>query len=205
MIICFILTLLLIFLSLITSKLEIQILKFYFDTKSQNYLSNNLQINIIIKIFFQIPIFKIKLNISKIKKIAKKQIIKNIIDKEKQKIREKTNLRNLQDLKEFKSTKNLNNLKTIKNLKIKIDKVDLKIILGTDNATITSVIIPMISTLIVFLLNNHTQKYNKNKKFKVEPVYNNQNLLKINFSGIFQIKLIHIINTICILKRSKFV
>ena len=37
--------------------------------------------------------------------------------------------------------------------------------------------------------------------YNVEPIYNSQNLINIAISGIFQIKMIHIINTIYVLNK----
>ena len=79
--------------------------------------------------------------------------------------------------------------------------MNLNIALGTEDAAITAFIIPIISTFIAMFLSKRVQRYNNNQKFSIQPVYINQNLINIEFSGIFQIKMIHIINTICIVKR----
>ena len=39
--------------------------------------------------------------------------------------------------------------------------------------------------------------------FNVTPIYNNPNLINIEFSGIFEIKMIHIINIIYILNKKE--
>lgn len=61
----------------------------------------------------------------------------------------------------------------------------------------------MISTVIAIFLSKKVKKYNDKQIFSIKPIYANQNLIKIEFSGIFQIKMIHIINTICILNRKR--
>ena len=43
----------------------------------------------------------------------------------------------------------------------------------------------------------------KKQSFQIKPIYNNQNILNIALSGIFQIKMIHIINIIYILNKKE--
>ena len=47
------------------------------------------------------------------------------------------------------------------------------------------------------------KKYNNRQKFSIQPIYVNQNLINVDFSGIFQIKMIHIINTICMINKKR--
>ena len=68
---------------------------------------------------------------------------------------------------------------------------------------ITALIIPIISTFIAMFLSQKVKKYNDNQKFLIQPVYINQNLINIEFSGIFQIKMMHIINTIFIVNKKR--
>ena len=97
----------------------------------------------------------------------------------------------------------VNEKKEIKNIKIEIDEMNLNISLGTEDAAITAFIIPIISTFIAIFLSRKVKKYNDNQKFSIQPLYINQNLINIEFSGIFQIKMIHIINTICTLNKKR--
>ena len=63
--------------------------------------------------------------------------------------------------------------------------------------------IPVISTFIAIFLSKQIKKYNDKQVFLVEPVYLDKNLLNIEISSIFQIKMIHIINTICIVNKKR--
>ena len=56
--------------------------------------------------------------------------------------------------------------------------------------------------MISDLLKNKIKSY-KTQKFNVKPVFINKNLLNIDFSGIFEIKMIHIINIIYILNKKE--
>ena len=94
-----------------------------------------------------------------------------------------------------------NNL--IKSLKIELNEMDLKILIGTENAGMTAFIIPIVSTFLAMFLSKKISRYNNKQIFSVTPVYINENLINIEFSGIFQIQMIHIINTICIFNKKK--
>mgnify|MGYP000162843410 CR=1 FL=1 len=49
--------------------------------------------------------------------------------------------------------------------------------------------------------NRKIKKINNMQKFEIQPVYINKNLINILVSGIFEIRMIHIINTICTMKK----
>ena len=104
------------------------------------------------------------------------------------------------DLEAIQNQKKINKnlLKNIKRVKMEIQKIDLKIELGTENASLTSIIVPAISTIIAIYLRKKIEDF-ANQKFIINPIYTNQNLIKIDISGIFEIKLIHIINMIYVL------
>ena len=91
----------------------------------------------------------------------------------------------------------------IKNITdIKINKLNLKIKIGTENAFFTSMIIPIISSIISIILMKKITNVEK-QKYIVEPIYLNQNILEILISGIFEMKMIHIINIIYILIKKE--
>ena len=79
----------------------------------------------------------------------------------------------------------------------------VEISIGTENAALTAFTIPVISTFIAISLSKQIKKYNDKQVFLVEPVYLDKNLLNIEISSIFQIKMIHIINTICIVNKKR--
>ena len=135
-----------------------------------------------------IPILKIKLNS---KKIINNQKLQEKIKQQKTKIIEN------------KANVDKELIKSLKNIKTEIKEINLKISIGTENAALTAFTIPVISTFIAIFLSKQIKKYNAKQVFLVEPVYLDKNLLNIEISSIFQIKMIHIINTICIVNKKR--
>lgn len=180
---------------LLFSKIKINVNKF-------NYLSINpknrkTDYNIIIQLIIlkKFPIFEIKFNKNNIMKI----------EKIKQKIKNKFETFDFTEIKKNKEVKK-KILKIIKKLKIDIDKINLNIEIGTENAVLTSFIIPIVATLLTYILKNNIKNNvikSEENKFKIKPIYYNQNLLNILFSGIFEIEMIHIINIIYILRKKE--
>lgn len=180
---------------LLFSKIKININKF-------NYLSINpknkkTDYNIIIQLIIlkKFPIFEIKFNKNNIMKI----------EKIKRKIKNKFETFDFTEIEKDKEIKK-KILEIIKKLKIDIDKINLNIEIGTENAVLTSFIIPVVATLLTYILKNSIKNNvikSEENKFKIQPIYYNQNLLNILFSGIFEIKMIHIINIIYILRKKE--
>lgn len=180
---------------LLFSKIKINVNKF-------NYLSINpknrkTDYNIIIQLIIlkKFPILEIKFN--------KNNIIK--IEKIKRKIKNKFETFDFTEIKKDKEIKK-KILEIIKKLKIDIDKINLNIEIGTENAVLTSFIIPIVATLVTYILRTNIKNNfikSEENKFKIKPIYYNQNLLNILFSGIFEIEMIHIINIICILRKKE--
>lgn len=175
----------------ITIRIKFEFKNLKFTSLSKEHLNKNYEIKFTIYTFTKIPIFKIKMNNEKIKKIMNNEKIRKTIEKQETKI-----IENRKDIdKEV--------VKGLKNIRLEIEEMNLKILIGTENALITAFIIPLISTMVAIFLSKKVQKYNDKQIFLVTPVYINQNLINIEFSGIFQIKMIHIINTMCILNKKR--
>lgn len=85
---------------------------------------------------------------------------------------------------------------------IQMNNLNLKIKIGTENAFFTSMIVPIISSIISIVLMQKMNNVEK-QKYIVQPIYSNQNILEILISGIFEIKMIHIINIIYILTKKR--
>ena len=187
----FLLIFLIIILMVITLKIKINFTDFEFNTQKHNKLEKDYKIKITIYTFNKIPIIKTKITNEKIQQIIKNPKIKEAIKNQETKL-----IENRKDI-------DINVIKSIKNIKIEIEKIQLKITIGTENATTTAFIIPILSTIIATVLSRNIKKYNDKQTFEIIPVYINQNLLNIEFSGIIQIKMIHIINTICIVNKKK--
>lgn len=187
----FLLIFLILILIIFTIRIKFELKNFKFTSIYKKHLDKKYEIKITIYIFTKIPIFRIKINNQKIQKIIKNEKIRSNIQKQKDKI-----IKNRKDI-------NRESLKTLENIKIEIDEMNLKITIGTENASLTAFIIPIISTILAMFLSKKVNKYNNKQIFSITPIYINQNLINIEFSGIFQIKVIHIINTICILKKKR--
>lgn len=135
---------------------------------------------IILKIFKKIPVLKLN---------------KNKIEKN----RDTNSKKNLKIQRNFAQYKKqiLSNLTNIK-----ISELKLKIKLGTENAFFTSMLIPVVSLFIAISLRNKVENLKK-ETYLIEPIYLNKNILEILISGIFEIKMIHIINIIYILTKKE--
>ena len=175
----------------ITIKIKFEIQNLKILTNKKPHLNKKYQIKIIIYTFEIIPIFCIKLNNEKIKKILNNQKIKEKIKQQETKIIE--NKANID--KEL--------ITSLKNIQTEIKEINLKISIGTENASLTAFIIPIISTAVAVFLSKQIKKYNNKQVFLVVPIYADKNLINIEFSSIFQIKMIHIINTICIVNKKR--
>ena len=187
----FLFIILMIMIIFITIKIKFEIQNLKISTNEKPHLNKKYQIKIVIYTLGFIPILKIKLNNQKIKKIINNQKIKEKIKQQETRIIE--NKANID--KEL--------ITSLKNIKTEIKEINLKIRIGTENASLTAFTIPVISTFIAMFLSKQIKKYNDKQVFLVEPVYLDKNLLNIEISSIFQIKMIHIINTMCIVNKKR--
>ena len=168
------------------TKIRVEIYNFRFSSIKSIHTNKNYKITIKLCIFNKIPILKINVTKAKLEKININEKIKNI---NKKVIRDKNNF-----------DKNI--LNAIKNLKIEINKIHLRIKIGTENTNLTSFLVVFTSTILSYIFSKKMKKYNK-QKYKIIPIYNSQNLINILISGIFEIKMIHIINIIYILTKKE--
>lgn len=168
------------------SKIRIEIINFRFDSQLRRHINKDYKIIIKLKAFGLIPIFKINITKTKLEKMKLKEKIKNV------------------DFKVLEDNHKLDKkiLKAIKNLKLSIKNINLRLDIGTENATLTSIIVPAISTVIAIVLRKKVKKF-ENQIFMINPIYQNQNLVNLFVSGIFEIKMSHIINIIYILNKKE--
>ena len=170
----------------IFSKIRIEINNFRFQSTSKRHINKDYEVIIKLFILKVIPIFKINITKTKLEKLQLKDKIKNI------------DFKLIQDNKEFDKKA----LKAVKELNVAIKNIDLYIDLGTENASLTSIIVPALSTIIAIILHRKIKKF-ENQVFVINPIYINQNLVNIYISGIFEIKMSHIINMIYVLNKEK--
>lgn len=171
---------------LIFSKIRIEIINFRFTSMNKKHLNENYKIIIKLRIFNKFTIFKIILTEKKLKRLNLQQeakIIKTRIIENKSKI----------DKKIFK---------VMKKIKINIKKINLSINVGTENASLTALLVAIISSITGIVFRKSIID-SKKQIFKIVPVYVNKNLININVSGIFEIKMIHIINIIYVLNKKE--
>lgn len=175
---------------LVFSKIQIEILNVKYKSVDKRHLNKNYEIVLILKILDKIPIFKFKIDKKKLEKLKKKEKLQKRVNEINLKIIENKN----------KFDKNI--LEAIKKANIVIKKINLKIEIGTENAFFTSLLVPVISTIVSILIRRKIKNINK-QRFIVKPIYYNQNIANIEISGIFEIKMIHIINIIYILNKKE--
>lgn len=171
---------------LVFSRIRIEVINFKFSSQTKRHINKDYKVIIKLCILKKIPILKVNITKTKLEKMKIKEKIKNI------------DFKIIQNKNKFDK----NAIKAIKKSNININKINLNLEIGTENATLTSVIVPAISTILAILLSRKIENP-KNQLFIIQPVYINQNLINIVFSGIFEMKMIHIINIIYILNRKK--
>lgn len=168
------------------SKIRIEMINFRFNSQLRRHINKDYKIIIKLKAFALIPIFKINITKTKLERMGLKERIKNI---------DFDVLEN-----NYKLDKRM--IKAMKNLNLSIKNIQLHIDIGTENASLTSIIVPVISTIIAIVLRKK-MKHFENQVFIINPIYQNQNLINLSVSGIFEIKMSHIINIIYILNKKE--
>ena len=178
---------LLFFITLCFLSIEFKLENFRFSLKNikGRHINEDYRIEIILKLFSKIRIYK--------KIISKSKLEKNNVKFQLKKLEKK--------MKNNTSKIDIKILKVImQSLKIKLRYITLKVNIGTSDAAITAIITGAISGLIGIFLTNIIN-LNKLNYFEVTPNYNNTNLFKVELNCIFELKLIHIIYTICNLRK----
>lgn len=166
------------------AKISIEVKNLKIKANKKMYISDDYKIIFKIIILNKIPILKLNLNNEELVLERNKRI-------------------NKKGLKEESFLKNKIKKEILKHFSdIQVNKLNLKIKIGTENAFFTSMIIPIISSIISIILMKKTTNVEK-QKYVVEPIYLNQNILEILISGIFEMKMIHIISIIYILKQKE--
>ena len=175
---------LMILLIFITSKIRFEIKRFEYSLVKKEHVNPKYKIQLSWFVFGKLPVIKIDIDKTKLDKLKMKE---KIISVETEIIQGKK-----------KIDKNI--LNVIKKIKIYVKKLELKIDIGTENAALTSMIIPALSSILAIFLRKKI-KSKEEQFFIVTPIYKNQNYLNIELSGIFEIKMNHIINIIHLLLR----
>lgn len=172
---------------ILLSKIQIQIKNVHFNSsKPKEKLDANYKIIIIVYILKKIPILKINVTQSKLKKL---------------KLKEKVRQAEI-DIIQNKKKIDKEIVHELRKIKVQIKYWNLELLLGTEDAKITALIVGYLSICLGIYLNKKISKH-ENKKFSIQPVYIGQNILKLIFEGIFEIKTVNIINIIWNLKKKE--
>ena len=113
---------------------------------------------------------------------------------------EKLNVENdLKDLKkDVQLIKKINIFEIFKVLKIKLERLNLKVEIGTEDVMITVFLVTFISTAVGIICRNADQ----NKvKFNIMPLYQFGNAINFRLNCIINVKMVHIIYVIYILLK----
>ena len=145
-----------------------------------DYLNFTLKIKLLI--FSKIPTLSIKLDNIKIKKL--------LIKKKEKEIRKHKDI-----VEDKKKAKELS--KKIVPL-FNLQKTNLRIELGTEDAAFTAIASSIVSIFITMALSYvaDVKKY-KNYNYKIIPIYLNENVFFLQFSCIITSKILHIIKVMC--------
>ena len=168
------------------SKIRIEITNFRFSSQTQRHINKDYEINVKLYSLGFVPILKVNVTKNKLEKMKLKEKIKNIDF----------------SILEKKPSLDKEIWEAIKGLNMQIKNINLHMDMGTENAGLTSIIVPAISTIIAILLRKTVKKF-ENQIFIIHPVYQNQNLVNLSISGIFEVKMRHIINIIYIFMKKE--
>lgn len=167
-----------------TIKIEIKDLDYVLPKKEKCHTEANYKIIVKLYILKFIRIFKISITEEKMKKKKINDFIQKL------------------DIVKDKNVFEVKLIDSLKRLNIKLEKMQLKVYLGTEDAAITAILIGIISTILGIILRNKTDNI-ENAKFEAIPIYQDKNLLKIYLDGIFKTNMIHIIYIIYILIKKR--
>ena len=158
-----------------TIKIKIKDLKIELPKQEERIIHNDYEISLNFYILKKIKIFKLS-------------IIKNKLEREELKKHIKSKL------KKDKNNFDIKFIDVIK--KINIEKANLALYFGTENAAFTAVTLGIISTILGIILNEKSI-------FKIVPIYQDRNILNLQFDGIFVLNKIHIIDIIIYVLKMK--
>ena len=174
------------FILIVFSFLEIHVrnLNFSADKMNEKLLNEDFKVLVKLKFLNKITIFKLNLNKEKLENDNMKENFSKIENK----------------LTQNRNKVDINPLELLENLKISLKDLNLQVFIGIEDASINAIFAGLVSALISIGLGLIPQNEN-HYNWKVIPIYQNRNLLKINLDCIISLKLIHIIYTIYVLMR----
>lgn len=200
---CMLIIFLVILLVIRYSSIRISIINLEIDTDNKDIISDY-QVEVGIYLLNKIRIIKLTVNEKKIRKLQNSKLIKNISNINFGRITKKLE-KTIQDkvIQNYKSFNMLNFIKLLlKKIKPEVLKFKLNLKIGVEDIMVTTYAIPIISTLISFILrltvkDIHLKNKRKDYYYKIEPIYN-KNIINLRLNCIINVKIVHIINIIYI-------
>lgn len=179
-------TIALLFILIALSFLEIHVqnLNFSADKINEKLIDEDFKLLVKLKFLNKITIFKLHLDKAKLQNDSMKENFNKIENK----------------FIENRNKIDINPLELFENLKINLNSLNLQVLIGIEDASINAIFVGIASALISIGLGSIPRSEN-HYNWKVIPMYQNRNLLKINLDCIFSLKLIHIIYTIYVLMK----
>lgn len=193
------------------SSIRISIINLEIDTDNKDIISDY-EVEVGIYFLKKIRIMKFTVNEKEVKKLQNSKFVKRIYNinfgrgnKRLGKRFKKRLQKKLQDkvMLDYKNFNILDFIKVLlKEIKPEILKIKLNLKIGVEDIMVTTYAIPVISTLISFILKLTVKDVDlKNKRrdyyYKIEPIYN-KNIINLRLNCIINVKIVHIINIIYI-------
>lgn len=175
----------LIILAIVCSTIKIDVQRLKFSNGERKNLQYDYLIFLELLFLNRIKIMKLTLTPQKLKALNEKVKINEKI--------QKINVKNIKkDLPDKSEVKELG-----KKLDVRLEAFHFHLEIGTKDVIITSAIVAVFASLIGILLPKWVRRYCEEKyQYKIIPIYQNQNVIKLSLNCIIQVKVIHIINII---------
>lgn len=167
------------FFLILLSTIHIKIQNFSITNMKEEKLDKNYAIILSLYLGNKIKWISIHLNNKRLRKVYSKMQLEKM------------------DLEKLEKDFRWEDLKIIKRLHPKIAKLKLNMQVGLENPVVTAFTVTSLCSIISILLPYvATNMKKQNYEYTIVPIYQNQNLYKIQFDCIIQVKMVHIINVI---------
>lgn len=92
----------------------------------------------------------------------------------------------------------------LKILRPRIEKLDVELKIGSELIFVTTALVVIISIGSSYIFSKTVNKLNHNRyNYKVQPIYENKNLIDLHLDCIIKVKMVHIINIIYIVLKKR--
>ncbi len=171
--------LLTLFFLILLSTFHIEIRNFSLTNMKEEKLDKNYAVILSLYLGNKIKWISIHLNDKKLRKTYSKMKLEKI------------------DLKKLEKDFRWEDLRVVRKLQPKISNLKLNMQIGVENPVVTAFTVTSLCSIISILLPYvATNMKKQNYEYTIVPIYQNQNLYKIQFDCIIQVKMVHIINVI---------